>query len=31
METLRMVLMILGAVVPFTIMWMTMMYYMMDD
>jgi len=26
-----MVLMILGTVIPFTVMWMTMMYYMMDD
>jgi len=31
METLRMVLMIVGGVSMFTTMWMTMMYYMMDD
>jgi len=31
METFKMTMMILGAVIPFTVMWMTMMYYMMDD
>ena len=31
METFKMTLMILGTVIPFTVMWMTMMYYMMDD
>jgi hypothetical protein len=31
METFRMVLMILGTVIPFTVMWMMMMYYMMDE
>jgi len=31
METFKMILMILGVVIPFTVMWMTMMNYMMDD
>jgi len=31
METLKMIMMILGVVIPFTIMWMTMMYYMIYE
>jgi len=31
MQTFKMVLMILGTVIPFTFMWLTMMNYMMDD
>ena len=30
-ETFRMVLMIVGGVSMFTTLWMTSMYYMMDD
>mgnify|MGYP001164895331 FL=1 len=31
METFKMTLMILGTVASFTTLWMTMMYYMMDE
>ena len=31
METLKMIMMILGVVIPFTVMWMTMMYYMIYE
>ena len=31
METFKMILIILGTVIPFTVMWMTMMYFMMDE
>ncbi len=31
METFKMTLMILGTVVSFTTLWMTMMYYMMEE
>ncbi len=31
METLKMTLMILGGVSTFTILWLTMMFYMMDE
>jgi len=31
METLKMIMMILGVVIPFTIMWITMMYYMINE
>ena len=31
METFKMIMMILGVVIPFTIMWITMMYYMINE